>query len=286
MTILDKIKEIAKEPGLNPLGLDGVDLYRLDEVYCATTSMSVEAICFAIQGRKTVYVGDQEINYDENTYLIGTANMPIKSELKDVTKDKPYYGLVIRIDTDLLAELLNEVEGMIDHAPVDKMELISNAPINSELSDSLMKLLNLADNPLKMKVLGKAALKEIYLNILLGEKGYLLKNCISNHAHSNRIMPTIHFLERNFKDNLSIETLVKISNMSSTTLHEKFKEATSLSPIQFLKRIRLHNAQTLILKGESAGDAAFDSGYNNQAQFSREYKRLFGYTPTQTALHV
>jgi AraC-like DNA-binding protein len=70
--------------------------------------------------------------------------------------------------------------------------------------------------------------------------------------------------------------------MSASTLHRSFKEVTALTPIQYLKTIRLHRARVLMLSdGLTAGEAAYRVGYQSQSQFSREFKRLFGATPTQ-----
>jgi len=73
--------------------------------------------------------------------------------------------------------------------------------------------------------------------------------------------------------------IAKLASMSIASLHKNFKKATSLSPIQFIKNLRLHNAHSLLLSGYNASSAAFESGYTNSAQFSREFKRLFGYSP-------
>ena len=48
----------------------------------------------------------------------------------------------------------------------------------------------------------------------------------------------------------------------------------------YLKKIRLHQARTLMLHdGVGAGIAARRVGYNSEFQFSREYRRLFGQPP-------
>ena len=70
--------------------------------------------------------------------------------------------------------------------------------------------------------------------------------------------------------------------MSTSSLHHTFKEVTSLSPMQYLKQIRLHRARLLMLEeGSNAGEAAHRVGYSSPSQFSREFKRLFGQTPRQ-----
>ena len=70
--------------------------------------------------------------------------------------------------------------------------------------------------------------------------------------------------------------------MSLSTLHRHFKTVTGLSPLQYLKQLRLHEAQRLMLV-ESLGveTAARRVGYESCSQFSREYKRLFGDAPAR-----
>ena len=50
--------------------------------------------------------------------------------------------------------------------------------------------------------------------------------------------------------------------------------------------ISLYMAQTFIQEGKNASEAGYMVGYNSPAQFSREYKRHFGYAPSATQLSV
>lgn len=64
-------------------------------------------------------------------------------------------------------------------------------------------------------------------------------------------------------------------------------EATALSPLQYQKRLRLFEARRLMLKRASdVGVVASMIGYDNQSQFHREYKRLFGAPPMQDAMSL
>lgn len=55
---------------------------------------------------------------------------------------------------------------------------------------------------------------------------------------------------------------------------------TALSPLQYQKSLRLNEARRLMMvENLDAASAAFEVGYENPAQFSREYKRTFGSPP-------
>lgn len=75
--------------------------------------------------------------------------------------------------------------------------------------------------------------------------------------------------------------------MSTSAFHRHFKSVTSMSPLQYQKRVRLLQARTLLIsKGRSVTSAAFDVGYESATQFSREYAREFGLAPGRDSLRL
>ena len=70
--------------------------------------------------------------------------------------------------------------------------------------------------------------------------------------------------------------------MSPSSFHQHFKAVTSMSPLQYQKVLRLHEARRLMLsRMMDAGSAGREVGYLSASQFSREYTRLFGSAPTR-----
>ena len=69
--------------------------------------------------------------------------------------------------------------------------------------------------------------------------------------------------------------------MSRAVFHRKFKQATTLSPIQFVKSMRLNSAAMKIAGGMNVNQAAMGVGYVSSSQFSREFKRMYGQSPKQ-----
>lgn len=54
-----------------------------------------------------------------------------------------------------------------------------------------------------------------------------------------------------------------------------------MSPIAYQKSLRLNVVRDLILKEKlSVLQVAYQVGYDNLSQFSREYKRMFGVSPS------
>jgi AraC-like DNA-binding protein len=89
-------------------------------------------------------------------------------------------------------------------------------------------------------------------------------------------------LRTRYAEPLSIEELAEAAHMSQSSLHHRFKEVTAMSPVQFQKQLRLHEARRLMFtEGFEAARAAHRVGYESASQFSREYRRLFGAPPRQ-----
>jgi AraC-like DNA-binding protein len=70
--------------------------------------------------------------------------------------------------------------------------------------------------------------------------------------------------------------------MGLSAFHEHFRAITSLTPLQFQKKLRLIEARRLMLSaGEPISNAAYSVGYESVPQFTREYGRLFGVSPAR-----
>jgi AraC-like DNA-binding protein len=74
--------------------------------------------------------------------------------------------------------------------------------------------------------------------------------------------------------------------MSRAVFHRKFKQATTMSPIQFAKSMRLNTAAMNMIAGMNVHEAAMEVGYVSSSQFSREFKRLYGLSPKQWSTSV
>ncbi len=279
--IKELIEKNAVNEGLNTTGIGGVELYKMSVPYSKCATVMKPTICIIGQGSKSAYLGDKVYKYDENTLLIGSLRMPIESELHDASPQKPYLGLIIYLDPVLVSELLIDYEGFSEQIDVSRTEeLIVDVKLTSEIRESVIRLLKVVGIPADEKILGKSLVREVYYSVLKSPIGHMLRNSAIQHSKAHQVAPVIRYLEKHLAEDVQVDDLAKQAGMSASTLHETFKKATSLPPMQFLKRLRLHNAHTLLLSGNNASEAASNSGYNSPAQFSREFKRLYGISPS------
>jgi AraC-like DNA-binding protein len=116
--------------------------------------------------------------------------------------------------------------------------------------------------------------------VLSGPKGERLRQTARLDSQEHRIARAMTWLRTNFARKLRIEDLARVAGMGLSTFHRHFHELTAMSPLQFQKQLRLHEARRLMLAEElDAARAALRVGYESAAQFSRDYRRLFGLPP-------
>ena len=132
------------------------------------------------------------------------------------------------------------------------------------------------------KVLAPLAERELYYHLLNGEQAAALRDVVTRDSRAQRIGTALRFIAEHFPEPISIEDLADLAFMSPSTFHHNFKALTSMSPLQYLKMVRLHQARRLLVtSGTTAGEAAHAVGYNSQSQFTREFRRRFGNSPTR-----
>jgi AraC-like DNA-binding protein len=97
----------------------------------------------------------------------------------------------------------------------------------------------------------------------------------------------VAWIRTHFAQPVTVEEMAASVRMSASTFHERFKAVTSMSPLQYQKVLRLHEARRLMLFQEMDGsDACQRVGYLSTSQFTREYGRFFGTPPTKDIAHL
>lgn len=280
--LAEVIARFSTLQGANPTPMEGLTLYRSETTMPRMPVVYEPAICIVAQGRKQLFFGDQSRSYDPDNYLINSLTMPLEAEIQQVGQDQPYLGLGIKADRTVVSQLMLEM-GQTGNStePPENTDIIMSSALTTRLSDCLIRLMECIEHPLDRQILGPSLQREIFYEVLKGPNGHLLRNCVTNHAGANRIAPVVHFIETNFQQSLDINAIADVASMSPSSLHEHFKQATSMSPMQFVKNLRLHRAHSMLLNGHQASEACYQVGYSSPSQFSREFKRFFGDTPRE-----
>ena len=92
----------------------------------------------------------------------------------------------------------------------------------------------------------------------------------------------LQFCEANFGESVSVPQMAAKMFLSPSRFSEIFKAEMGVPPGEYLRRLRLNQAQTLLKNTrQSAGEIATQCGFSDAAQFSRAFKAAFGATPSE-----
>lgn len=237
------------------------------------------SVCVIAQGSKEVLLGDSRYRYDPSQYLLATVELPRVSQVLEASKERPYLSLRLELVPTVVSSVMLESGHALpgDHADV---RAISVSQLEGNLLDAFVRLIRLLDFPAEATVLLPLITREIIYRILMGEQGVRLRHLALQGGYTPHIARAVKRLRQDFDQPLNIEELARELGMSVSGFHHHFKAVTAMSPLQYQKRLRLHEARRLML-GEDldATSAAYRVGYHDASHFNREYKSLFGVPP-------
>lgn len=94
-----------------------------------------------------------------------------------------------------------------------------------------------------------------------------------------RITRAKDYIESNFMNSVSLETLGKVSSMNQFHFLRKFKQFYSKTPHQYLTEVRLREAKAFLKKKKSVTEVCMEVGFEDPASFSKLFKKSFGVSP-------
>ncbi|MGF6532772.1 MULTISPECIES: AraC family transcriptional regulator [Paraburkholderia] len=270
---------LAPDEGYNLTALPSVRILRSNRPLSRTPVLYDPGIVIVCQGRKRGYFGDQLYLYDEHHYLAVSVPVPFSMET-DATEERPLLALYLHLDFTLAADLAVQIdhEGATEH--VQAPQSMMSTPMDDTMQASVLRFLEAMQRPLEAAVLGPGLLRELYFRVLTGAQGSSMREALAMRGQFGRIGRSLRLIHAGYAQPLDVMQLAEEAGMSVPSFHSHFKSITQVSPMQYVKSTRLHQARLLMVRQELTAEAASHAvGYTSPSQFSREFKRLFGLTP-------
>jgi AraC-like DNA-binding protein len=240
--------------------------------------------CLAMvaQGRKTATIAGKTYQYGVGDYLLVSLDMPVASCVTEATEASPYLGLGITINPVRLKEVLSRYQATCRPDADNKIRSAGVNRATTELLCAIMKYIRLLDRPEDIPVLAPLAEQEVLYRLLQGPMGPSLIQLALIETSGNRVARVIAWIKDNYAKTFRVEDAAAYAGMSVSALHHNFKTVTELTPLQYVKQLRLQEARRMIIFERcDVANAGFQVGYQSASQFSRDYSRHFGHAPSQ-----
>lgn len=267
--------------------IPGLSLHRWEAPTEQASYMLAPSICLIGQGRKRLVLGEEDYLYDTNNFLITSMDLPVVTQVIEASPEQPYLGLTMALDLQVIAELLMNHDGHPQVPAAGDRVCVAVSAVSPSLLNAFERLLDLLEQPQDIAALAPLIKQEIFYRLLVGEQGPRLRQIVTAGNHGQRISRVIDWLKKNLEKPFRVEDLAARAGLSSSAFHHHFRAMTAMSPLQFQKRMRLHEARRLMLTEHlDVSSAAFKVGYESPSQFSREYSRQFGNSPLRDIKHL
>ncbi|AJD47235.1 AraC family transcriptional regulator [Isoalcanivorax pacificus W11-5] len=282
--LAEQVMEHITEEGVVSTAIPGLELLRANGATSCTSTVYEPALCVIAQGQKTVQLGDREIIYGPLSYMVSSVHLPVVGQVLQASEDEPYLAVKLTIDPQEVADLILELgDDMPLHEDIACSEVACGlciAQVDFGILEAMTRMVSLLGSPTDARMLAPLARREIIYRALMGEMGARMRDFAAADSQAHRVSRVIALLKDRFAEPLRIRELADNVNMSESTLFHTFKQVTRMSPLQFQKKLRLHEARRLMLtEGLEAATASYRVGYESPSHFSREYSRMFGAPP-------
>ncbi|BFM18322.1 AraC family transcriptional regulator [Maricurvus nonylphenolicus] len=278
------LKSLNTLEGSCRTAIPGVYFYRAAQGSGRQALVYQSGIIVMAQGRKEIYLDERSVCYGPGDYLVLGVPLPLECEAFS-EGDLPILSLSINVDSQTLHKLVSQLNADIEetgsYVSRDQLQLgIRSQCMSDAMQNTFQRLLLALHDDTEARILGPAIVEEIIYRVLIGANGHILFDLARHDGHYARIAKTLKYLHRQYADPITVEALAERANMSVSGFHRAFRQVTSETPLQYLKKVRLSKARDLIAsEGRRANDAAMLVGYASPSQFSREFKRHFNMTP-------
>lgn len=242
-------------------------------------------VSLVVEGEKRAVLGSKLFTCRTGHFMVASVDLPLTIHVRSATPAKPFVALALALNPAKVASLLLETAASEpSHGHPAQTAALGVSDASQELLEAMLRLVRLLDHPRDLPVLAPLIEREILWRILCSEQGSRLRQIGLADSRLSQIGRAMRFMRDHYDEALPIDELARVAAMSVTSFHRHFRVVALMSPLQYLKRIRLQEARARLLAGtEDVTRIGMAVGYDSASQFSREYKRAYGSPPRQDA---
>lgn len=281
---MSKIHELAALvsylPNSNLVSIPRLQIYCISKPTQLVSLVYTPVVTLVLQGQKRTVIGNSSFEYGPGQYIIVSAEVTALGQVSQASDEQPFLALSLNLNDEIVSSLATEIiDWNISSEAADGF----GTGLTTELElDSWKRIVDLLNRPEELPLLHPQLERELIFRLMVGPQGRVLKGMIKTDSALARIRNVMAWIRTHLTQSLSIDAMAEMANMSLSVFYRKFKTVTGLSPLQYQKQLRLHEARRkMLIEHMSAARAGFSVGYESASQFSREYTRLFGAPPAR-----
>lgn len=281
----ERLSRLCPKPEILYSDIQGVSVYRRESDDVIDCNGGKAMVSFVVSGAKENHIGGRQYDYREGDCFVASLCVPSWFHSVGASPEKPFISIGLQFDLGILTELTK-------HDPIphpdwvpENLGFVFRAP--APLADAFDRLSWLLEHPEDAPVLQPLLAREIQYWILKSPAGNTIRQLVMPGTRCHAMAEAVQWMRSHYWDPIRVDELSERARLSTSAFHRLFKTVTGLPPLQFVKKLRLYEAQRLMVRhGWNVSYTASAVGYESTPQFIREYKRLFGESPLKDVKRI
>ncbi len=240
-----------------------------------------------LRGKKVMHLfGDRHhFDYLPGESVIMPSNETMVIDFPEASADTPAQCIALAIDEGKIKETIELLNDKFGKADEQETWNISSEQFHihntREISYTLDRLMRLAGetNPVK-DIFVNMAIQELLLRLMQTQARSLIFENYKLLSTSRRFARVIEFVQEHLHENLTVEKLSDVACMSKPHFFRSFKQEFGLSPVDYVIRERVKQAQKMLLESKnSISDVCYRLGFQSVNYFCTLFKKHVGVSP-------
>lgn len=244
-------------------------------------AVGAKMVTFAVilQGRKHIEFDDRRLSYGPGSFLFVTRERRYVATVDDCTPERPYLSMSLELPPEVVASaLLSLVDAGARFEDDETDDDVVVDRLTPDMVEALLRMVATIDDPVGRQVLAPLAQRELVLHLLRHPAGAPLRRAAA--GDDGRIRRATVYLQRHAEKRVTVEQVARHVAMSPSHFAHRFREVVRMSPMQYVKHLRLQRARVLMLgEGLGVAEAGATVGYASASHFTRDFKQQFGAAP-------
>ena len=233
-----------------------------------------------LEGRGKRFIGNNIADYEPGDVCFIGSNLPHLYRKDDA--DAVGGSLVIHFLEDFLGKEFRSIPEMQKIKMLFDRSLMG-IQVNGDTRKKMSELMNMMT---QVQGMNRLIILLQLLNLLADSDEYELLSSPEikgqNKDDSDRLNRVFDYVMRNFKENISVEDIARLANMSYSGFCRYFKTRTKKKFTHFVNEIRVgHACRRLVETDLSVESVCFESGFNNKSNFMDQFRKIVKCTPYQ-----
>lgn len=286
--LVRRLRAQPLQEGCNATPLPCLTVYRCTGPRLPMPQLDDPYLYFVLDGSLRLYTPAGILDYAAGQYSVSAIDTPTAGSVLARSPQGDLLALAVSFTLEELLSVVLELEdGLAERILDASLDAAVMAQADRDILDALHRLVRLCGQPVQQTFLGQNTKREILFHALCGPCGKQFLQSSIHIQQAGDIYALNSWIKENFRQPFTVEELAEQRRMSVSLLHQRFKSAVGMGPLQCQKRLRLTEARRLMLdEGRNVTEAALDVGYESVSQFTREYKKMFGLPPKEDLLRL